>query len=62
MSYPKDIDDYEDKDLLAELALRAMRRERGVCDYCRRFSNDPPCKFPARHRMAMILPALEDEE
>lgn len=49
MSYLKDLDEYTTAELEAELASREVCRNRGVCDYCRRSPNTPPCRFPDRH-------------
>lgn len=43
------LDEIPERDLLAELQLRAERRRRGQCDYCGRPSTDPACRFPDRH-------------
>lgn len=43
MSYPKDIDDYSDKELIVELARRCAERSLGRCDYCRRPKTDSAC-------------------
>ena len=53
MGYPRGIDEYTDLELIQELQLRAERRDDGVCDYCERFKDEPECKFPTRHSMAM---------
>ncbi len=36
MSYPRDLDDYSDDELINELARRCAERSKGNCDYCRR--------------------------
>lgn len=48
MSYPKDLDEYNERELLQELERRKTLREQGKCDYC---GGDGPvaCKFPTRH-------------
>ncbi len=54
MSYPRDIDEYTNLELVAELKLRADRTYYGRCDYCDRFKDEgEPCKFPRRHVVAM---------
>lgn len=53
MSYPKDLDEYTDVELSAELLSRANRRSAGRCDYCDNYRNEGPCKFPQRHIMAL---------
>jgi hypothetical protein len=49
MSYPRDIDEFTDEELLNELKLRDHRRRKGLCDYCTRPRTTPPCRFPERH-------------
>lgn len=52
MSYPKDLDEYTQAELEAEIELRSKRRAAGLCDYCnRRAGTSPACKFPERHFM-----------
>jgi len=34
MSYPRDLEDYSDSELAAELARRCAERSLGKCDYC----------------------------
>jgi hypothetical protein len=50
VSYRLDLDEYEEKDLVDEIARRRRLRMQGLCDYCERPSDSPPCKFPERHR------------
>jgi hypothetical protein len=57
MGSPLKLDEYEDKELLAELSRRANKRSHGVCDYCGFKFNSSPCRFPARHS-----PSLNDAE
>lgn len=49
MGYPIDLDEYEETRLIEELKRRIKLQERGMCDYCERVSDTPPCKFPDRH-------------
>lgn len=49
MSYAKDLDEYTDGELTAELGARHVARIAGVCDYCKRPPTTPSCKFPVRH-------------
>lgn len=49
MSYPKDLNEYTDIELLEELGGRAESRAGGRCDYCGRLPIEPECKFPGRH-------------
>ena len=53
MSYPKDLDEYSEKELVAELNRRFVARSRGVCDYCGRPPEAPACKFPERHALPL---------
>ena len=50
--YLRALEEYTDMELLQELAKRTQRRNMGICDYCGRFADAPPCKFPTRHRLA----------
>lgn len=50
MSYPRDLDEYSENELLEEIERRRTVRERGLCDYCGRKPTTSPCKFPERHR------------
>ena len=51
MSYPRDLDEYTEKELNDELILRDARQKVGLCDYCnRQINSEPVCKFPKRHR------------
>lgn len=56
MSYPRDLDEYNEQELLDELKRRAGARARGVCDYCGRYCDTPPCRFPVRHQMGIDNP------
>ena len=49
MSYPLDLEEYEELRLLDEIRRRAGLRSLGFCDYCARRPWEPPCKFPLRH-------------
>jgi hypothetical protein len=50
VSYIRDLDEYYEEELEAELASRAELRIRGLCDYCKRPQGlDPACKFSGRH-------------
>jgi hypothetical protein len=50
MGYPRDLDEYEEEELRAELDRRAKLRADGKCDYCGRSIHVPTCKFQERHR------------
>lgn len=52
MSFPRDLDEYSEAELRAELTRRAQVRSTGACDYCGRPVNAEPCRFPARHQTA----------
>lgn len=54
MGYGLDLDEYSELRMLEELLHRAKRREQGLCDYCGRRGDLPPCKFPDRHRLAVL--------
>lgn len=47
MSYPKDLDEYSNKELQDELDRRAKYAKQGKCTYCRHLYT---CRFPGRHR------------
>lgn len=49
MSYPRDLDEHRDAELIEEICRRIMKQEHGLCTYCDRPSATPPCKFPDRH-------------
>lgn len=54
MSYPRDLDEIPESELLTELLRRQSAQAEGICDYCGRKCNaEPPCKFPERHRGKM---------
>ena len=60
MSYPRDLDDYSDEELINELARRCAERSKGNCDYCRRPRTETTisgvtrpttaCKHESRHK------------
>jgi len=52
MSYSKDLDEYSEDELLAELEQRKDLRSTGLCDYCAQPGYTPSCKFPFRHVVA----------
>jgi hypothetical protein len=49
VSYPKDLDEYTEAELKAELERRQKAREAGLCDYCGRQPSQPACRFPERY-------------
>ncbi len=49
MSLLRDLDEYVENALVAEINRRIWARERGVCDYCGRTPETVVCKFPERH-------------
>ena len=50
MGFPLDLDEYDEKRLIDELARRVNLRAQGLCDYCARpYGVKPSCKFPERH-------------
>lgn len=42
MSYPRDLEDYTDREIAVELAHRCAERSLGRCAYCRRSSKETP--------------------
>jgi hypothetical protein len=51
MSYPVDLDEYDEERLRGEIDRRRKLRAQGLCDYCeRRQDATPACKFPHRHK------------
>lgn len=54
MSYPKDLEEYSDQELLREVERRFGCWEDKVCSYChRRLHSDPPCKMNALHTLGV---------
>lgn len=54
MSYPRDLEDYADWELLAEINKRNKYRLEDKCDYCG--SNHPDlCSKPVRHINRKII-------
>jgi hypothetical protein len=49
MSFPRSLDEVSEYALHKELEERAAKRRNGLCDYCGRTPDTPPCKFPQRH-------------
>lgn len=56
MSYPRDLDEFEEIELQKELDRRLKLRQSGRCDYCGREITTPICRFPDRHRDPRCLP------
>lgn len=57
MSYHKDLDEYFEAELEAEIQRRKEARTLCLCDYCRRPQFiEPACKFPRRHRGVIEAP------
>lgn len=50
MSYPRDLDDYSDDELHAEIGRRLVARAKGKCDYCGRSRNLKACRYRERHK------------
>jgi hypothetical protein len=63
VSYPKDLDEYTDAQLDAEITRRARLAQKGLCTYCGQPSAADPCKFPERHsvRAPVGTPAYDSE-
>jgi hypothetical protein len=59
MSYSRDLDEYATDELLVELVRRADLRKRGLCDYCERKPEEPPCRFHDRHRGSAARPTTK---
>ncbi len=55
MGYPLSLDERDEQKLIDELVLRRTRRSNGLCDYCGREPDTPPCKFPGRHHGALVI-------
>jgi hypothetical protein len=51
MSYPRDLDDYSDEELVSELSRRHINRLVGKCDYCGRPSNKKARCGSGRHTL-----------
>lgn len=50
MSYPIQLDEYDEATLREELARRDKMRELNRCDYCgRKYNAEPACRFGDRH-------------
>lgn len=50
MSFPRDLDEFGEDELVDELRRRFEARREGKCDYCGRpHDARPPCKFSGRH-------------
>ena len=54
----KDLRDYTDYELAAELSRRASLRGAERCDYCGKRCDDESCRRPDRHRMAVTAGVL----
>lgn len=52
MSYPRDLDEIPEQELLAEISRRATARAGRRCDYCGLPPELPVCRFPERHAAA----------
>lgn len=59
MSYPRDLDEINEAELLGELERRRKVRASGCCDYCGVPSNGPTCRFPERHNTPATKPQSE---
>jgi len=56
MSYPRDLDEITEAELLGELERRRDLRSQGRCDYCGVVHAGPTCRFPERHAVAAVTP------
>lgn len=59
MSYPRDLDEFEEHELQGELERRQKLREQHKCDYCGKDTKKPICRFPDRHRDPRCKPLSE---
>lgn len=50
MSYPRDLDDYTQSELEAELSRRQRLCDARRCDYCGQPYGAPKCRYPSRHQ------------
>lgn len=50
MSYPRDLDEYDDEELKEELERRAELVKKKLCTYCERKVTAAACRFPERHK------------
>jgi len=48
-----DLTEVDEEALSAELKRRARLRCQGVCDYCGKHADEPPCSQPIRHSWAI---------
>lgn len=54
MSYPRDLDEFEDIELFQEIERRKDDRAKGLCDYCHRAYTTSACRFADRHRAPVL--------
>lgn len=59
MSYPRDLDEIPEAELLGELERRRSLRAQGRCDYCGVDHDGPTCRFPDRHNAPATTPKPE---
>lgn len=52
MSYPRDLEEYNEHELMTELERRRRLHAEGKCDYCGRRGDTNPCRFEHRHLAA----------
>lgn len=55
MGYPRDLDEYTDEELRAELEGRERLRALALCDYCGRSWETRACRFPDRHAASGLV-------
>lgn len=53
MGYAKELDEYTDEELAAEMQRRAEHAMEGRCSYCTRSGVEPPCRYPQIHNAAV---------
>lgn len=63
MSYPIDLDEMDEDDLVAEIQRRKLMRSMGRCDYCGSKDRSRKCKMPMRHEASVSkLKQLDGED
>lgn len=55
----KSLQDYDEKELRAELDRRRRMQDLGLCDYCERNGDAAACAHPKRHDRAKVRSMYE---
>lgn len=50
MSYPRELEEYDDEELKAEIERRGEAAKKKLCSYCNRKITASACRFPERHK------------